>query len=57
MIIDQRFISSFLKNLKKAGHNLDEIPFVFENTGIYSSLISSVLSENELDYNNNAIVR
>ena len=46
----QKSINTFLKNLKKAGHNLNEILFVFENTGIYSSLISLVLSENELDY-------
>lgn len=46
----QKSINTFLKNLKKVGHNLDEILFVFENTGIYSSLISLVLSENELDY-------
>ena len=29
---------------------MQEILFVFENTGIYSSLLSLVLSENELDY-------
>lgn len=46
----QKSVNTFLKNLKKAGHNLNEILFVFENTGIYSSLISLVLSENELDY-------
>lgn len=46
----QKSINTCLKNLKKAGHNLNEILFVFENTGIYSSLISLVLSENELDY-------
>ena len=46
----QKSINSFLKNLKKAGHDLDQILFVFENTGIYSSLLSLVLSENELDY-------
>ena len=46
----QKSINSFLKNLKKAGHELDQILFVFENTGIYSSLLSLVLSENELDY-------
>ena len=46
----QKSINTFLKNLKKAGHNLNEILFVFEKTGIYSSLISLVLSENELDY-------
>ena len=46
----QKSINTFLKNLKKAGHNLNEILFVFENTGVYSSLLSLVLSENELDY-------
>ena len=46
----QKSINSFLKNLKKAGHELDQILFVFENTGIYSSLLALVLSENSLDY-------
>ena len=46
----QKSINSFLKNLKKAGQNLNEILFVVENTGIYSSLLSLLLSENELDY-------
>ena len=46
----QKSINTFLKNLKKVGHDLTQILFVFENTGIYSSLISLVLSENELDY-------
>ena len=43
-------IHIWLKNLKKAGQNLDKTLFVFENTGVYSSLLSMVLSENELDY-------
>lgn len=46
----QKSINSFLRNLKKSGHDLTKILFVFENTGIYSSLLSLVLSENELDY-------
>ena len=46
----QKSINVFLKNLRKAGHDMQEILFVFENTGIYSSLLSLVLSENELDY-------
>ena len=29
---------------------MDEMLFVFENTGIYSSLLSLVLSENDFDY-------
>lgn len=50
MIIDQKSLNSFFKNLKKTGYKLEEMLFVFENTGIYSSLLSLVLSENELDY-------
>lgn len=46
----EKAITSFLNNLKKEGYNLDEILIVFENTGIYSSLLSMVLSENELHY-------
>ena len=46
----EKSINSWLKNLKKAGQNLDKTLFVFENTGVYSSLLSMVLSENELDY-------
>ena len=46
----QKSLNLFLKDLKKGGHDLKEILFVFENTGIYSSLLSLVLSENELDY-------
>ena len=46
----QKSLNLFLKNLKKAGYDLKEILFVFENTGIYSSLLSLVLSKNELDY-------
>lgn len=46
----QKSINVFLKNLRKAGHDMQEILFVFENTGIYSSLLSLVLSENALDY-------
>ena len=46
----EKSLNSFLKNLKKTGHKLEEMLFVFENTGIYSSLLSLVLSENELDY-------
>ena len=46
----QRSLNLFLKNLKKSGHDLKAMLFVFENTGIYSSLLSLVLNENELDY-------
>ena len=46
----QKSLNLFLKDLKKGGHDLEEILFVFENTGIYSSLLSMVLSENELHY-------
>ena len=46
----QKSINVFLKNLRKGGHDLKEMLFIFENTGIYSSLLSLVLSENELDY-------
>lgn len=46
----QKSLNLFLKTLVKAGHRLEEILFVFENTGIYSSLLSLVLTENELDY-------
>ena len=46
----EKSINSWLKNLKKAGQNLDKTLFVFENTRVYSSLLSMVLSENELDY-------
>lgn len=43
-------INTFLKTLKKSGCQMDDTLFVFENTGIYSSLLALVLSENELDY-------
>lgn len=46
----QKSLKSFLKSLEKEGYRLGEALFVFENTGIYSSLISMVLSENELNY-------
>ncbi|QOW09866.1 transposase [Kaistella flava (ex Peng et al. 2021)] len=46
----QKSLNLFLKDLKKGGHDLKEMLFVFENTGIYSSLLSLVLSETELDY-------
>ena len=46
----QKSINVFLKNLRKGGHDLKETLFIFENTGVYSSLLSLVLSENELDY-------
>ncbi|MDP2453933.1 MULTISPECIES: transposase [unclassified Kaistella] len=46
----QKSLNLFLKDLKKGGHDLKEILFVFENTGIYSSLLSMVLSESELHY-------
>ena len=46
----QRSLNLFLKNLKNSGHDLKEMLFVFENTGIYSSLLYLVLNENELVY-------
>ena len=46
----QKSVSTFLKTLKKSGCQMDEMLFVFENTGIYSSLLSLVLSENDFDY-------
>lgn len=46
----QKSISTFLKTLKKSGCQMGETLFVFENTGIYSSLLALVLSENNLDY-------
>ncbi len=46
----KRSIETFLKTLKKAGCEMNETLFVFENTGIYSSLLALVLSENQLDY-------
>ena len=46
----QKSVGKFLITLKKAGCEMNEILFVFENTGIYSSLLALVLSENKLDY-------
>ena len=46
----QKSIKTFLKALEKEGFHLEEALFVFENTGIYSSLLSLVLNESELDY-------
>ena len=46
----QKSIKTFLKGLEKEGFHLEEALFVFENTGIYSSLLSLVLNESELDY-------
>ncbi len=46
----QKSVSAFLKALKKSDCQMDETLFVFENTGIYSSLLALVLSENNLDY-------
>ena len=46
----QKSVDKFLKTLKKAGCQMNETLFVFENTGIYSSLLALVLSENKLDY-------
>ena len=46
----QKSVDKFLKTLKKTGCEMNEILFVFENTGIYSSLLALVLSENKLDY-------
>lgn len=46
----QNSVHTFLKTLKKSGCQMDETLFVFENTGIYSSLLSVVLSENDLNY-------
>ena len=46
----QKSIDTFLKKLNKSGCQMDNTLFVFENTGIYSSLLALVLSENSLDY-------
>lgn len=46
----QKSLQTFLKTLEKDGFQLTEVLFVFENTGIYSSLVSMVLNENELNY-------
>ena len=46
----QKSVDKFLKTLKKTGCQMNETLFVFENTGIYSSLLALVLSENSLDY-------
>lgn len=46
----QKSIKTFLKALEKEGFHLEEALFVFENTGIYSSILSLVLSESVLDY-------
>ncbi|MGZ5283780.1 MAG: IS110 family RNA-guided transposase [Bacteroidia bacterium] len=46
----QKSVDKFLKTLKKSGCLMNETLFVFENTGIYSSLLALVLSENKLDY-------
>ena len=46
----QKSINLFLRILAKDGSLVLEILFVFENTGIYSSLLSFVLSGGELDY-------
>ena len=35
----QKSLNLFVKNLRKAGHDMKEILFVFENTGIYSSIL------------------
>ena len=43
-------IDTFLKKLNKSGSQMNNTLFVFENTGIYSSLLALVLSENSLDY-------
>ena len=46
----QKSIDTFLKKLNKSGSQMNNTLFVFENTGIYSSLLALVLSENNLDY-------
>ena len=46
----QKSIDNFLKKSNKSGCQMDNTLFVFENTGIYSSLLALVLSENNLDY-------
>ena len=46
----QKSIDTFLKKLNKSGCQMDKTLFVFENTGICSSLLALVLSENNLDY-------
>ena len=46
----QKSIDNFLKKSNKSGYQMDNTLFVFENTGIYSSLLALVLSENSLDY-------
>ena len=46
----QKSIDTFLKKLNKSGCQMDKTLFVFENTGIYSSLLALVLSENNLEY-------
>ena len=46
----QKSIDTFLKKLNKSGSQMNNTLFVFENTGIYSSLLALVLSENSLDY-------
>ena len=40
----QKSIDTFLKKLNKSGCQMDNTLFVFENTGIYSSLLALVLS-------------
>lgn len=46
----QKSVNTFLKTLKKSGCQMEDMLFVFKNTGIYSSLLALVLSENNLDY-------
>lgn len=46
----QKSIDTFLKKLNNSGCQMDNTLFIFENTGIYSSLLALVLSENSLDY-------
>ena len=46
----QKSVKTFLKALEKERVHLEEALFVFENTGIYSSILSLVLSESVLDY-------
>lgn len=46
----EKSLQLFLKNLLKAGYSLEEMLFVYENTGIYSSFLSFVLNGKGLDY-------
>lgn len=43
-------LSEFLKWIKTQATSLNEILFVFEDTGMYSYLISEVLASNNLNY-------